>query len=81
MKTNLDTAVGQFPALSSPNARLAARCALEWYDLTAEDAQNWFTEDCVYENRCNHEDHADTPGCDHIPYSRSSMFVGNFPAR
>jgi limonene-1,2-epoxide hydrolase len=54
MKTNLDSAVAQFPALSSPNARLAAQCALEWYDLTAEEAHNWFTDDCVYENRCSH---------------------------
>jgi limonene-1,2-epoxide hydrolase len=54
MKTNLDTAVSEFPALRSPNALLAARCALEWYDLTLEVAKEWFTEDCVYENRCNH---------------------------
>jgi len=54
MKTNLDTAVNEFPALRSPNALLAARCALEWYDLTPEGAKEWFTEDCIYENRCNH---------------------------
>ncbi len=53
MKTDLDTAVNEFPALSSPNALRAARCALEWYDLTAEVAKEWFTEDCIYENRCN----------------------------
>jgi len=54
MKTNLDTAVAEFPALRSPNALRAARCALEWYDLTPEAAEELFTEDCIYENRCNH---------------------------
>jgi len=54
MKTNLDTAVTEFPALRSPNALRAARCALEWYDLTPEVAEELFTEDCIYENRCNH---------------------------
>jgi limonene-1,2-epoxide hydrolase len=54
MKTNLETAVAEFPALRSPNALRAARCALEWYDLTLEVAKEWFAEDCIYENRCNH---------------------------
>jgi limonene-1,2-epoxide hydrolase len=53
MKTDLAAAVGQFPALRSPGALLAARCALEWYELTAEGAAEMFTEDCVYENRCD----------------------------
>jgi limonene-1,2-epoxide hydrolase len=32
---------------------LAARCALEWYELTPERAEEMFTDDCVYENRCD----------------------------
>jgi hypothetical protein len=39
MKTNLDTAAERFPALRSPGAMLAARCALEWYELTPERAE------------------------------------------
>jgi limonene-1,2-epoxide hydrolase len=54
MKTNLEAAVSEFAALRSPNAMRAARCALEWYDLTPEIAEEWFSDDCVYENRCNH---------------------------
>ena len=53
MKTNLDTAVERFPALRSPGAMLAARCAVEWYELTPERAEEMFTDDCVYENRCD----------------------------
>lgn len=53
MKTNLDTALAHFPALRSPGAMLAARCALEWYELTPERAKEMFTDDCVYENRCS----------------------------
>jgi limonene-1,2-epoxide hydrolase len=53
MKTDLTAAVDRFPALRAPGALLAARCALEWYELRAEDAADWFTEDCVYENRCD----------------------------
>ena len=53
MKTDLATAVERFPALRSPAALLAARCALEWYDLTAEAAAWMFSDDCVYENRCS----------------------------
>ena len=32
---------------------LAKRCALMWYSLTPEMAQQWFSEDAVYENRCD----------------------------
>ena len=53
MRTNLDTAVERFPALRSSGAMLAARCALEWYELTPEGAEAMFTDDCVYENRCD----------------------------
>ena len=35
----------------SARAHLAARCATEWYDLTPELAREWFTADCLYENR------------------------------
>ena len=53
MKTNLDAAIERFPALRSPSAMLAARCALEWYELTPERAEEMFTDDCLYENRCD----------------------------
>ena len=53
MKTDLAIADERFPALRSPAALLAARCALEWYDLTAEGAAEMFSDDCVYENRCD----------------------------
>jgi limonene-1,2-epoxide hydrolase len=53
MKTDLVTAVERFPALRSADASLAARCALEWYDLTPETAAEMFSDDCIYENRCD----------------------------
>lgn len=37
----------------SANKDLATRCALEWYILTPELAREWFTEDALYENRCD----------------------------
>ncbi len=35
------------------NKELVKRCALTWYILTPEMAKEWFTEDAVYENRCD----------------------------
>ncbi len=57
MKTDLDASADKFPALRSPDALLAARCALEWYELTPERAEEMFTDDCVYENRCTQGTH------------------------
>jgi len=37
----------------SANKDLTTRCALEWYILTPEMAREWFTEDAIYENRCD----------------------------
>ncbi len=37
----------------SANKELVKRCALTWYILTPEMAKEWFTEDAVYENRCD----------------------------
>jgi len=53
MKTDIESAKLQFPALNSPAAELCARVALEWYLLTPEMAEAVFTPDCIYENRCD----------------------------
>jgi len=37
----------------SQNKELATRCALTWYVLTPEMAREWFTEDALYENKCD----------------------------
>ncbi len=37
----------------SANKDLTTRCALEWYVLTPQMAREWFTEDAIYENRCD----------------------------
>lgn len=37
----------------SANKELASRCAVTWYILTPEMAREWFTEDAIYENRCD----------------------------
>jgi limonene-1,2-epoxide hydrolase len=35
----------------SANQELAKRCVLTWYTMTPDLAQQWFTEDAVYESR------------------------------
>jgi limonene-1,2-epoxide hydrolase len=35
----------------SERARLAALCATQWFIITPELAEEWFTPDCIYENR------------------------------
>jgi limonene-1,2-epoxide hydrolase len=35
----------------SANMELAQRCVLTWFTLTPEMAQEWFTEDAVFESR------------------------------
>ncbi len=37
----------------SANKELVKKCALTWYILTPEMAKEWFTEDAIYENRCD----------------------------
>jgi len=37
----------------SANKDLARRCVLTWYVLTPEMAREWFTEDAIYENKCD----------------------------
>jgi limonene-1,2-epoxide hydrolase len=53
MKTDIEAAKSQFPALNTPSAELCARVALEWYLLTPEMAEEIFAPDCIYENRCD----------------------------
>jgi limonene-1,2-epoxide hydrolase len=37
----------------SANKDLATRCVLTWFELTPEMAREWFTEDAIYENKCD----------------------------
>jgi limonene-1,2-epoxide hydrolase len=37
----------------SSKAELAERCVLKWFELTPDMAREWFSEDAVYENKCD----------------------------